>query len=64
MSLFDGTVNWAQAILLLGISKAASGGTYCIGFLTQRVLLFGCQDFDPVTAFRVCPVHQAITQWE
>jgi len=52
-------VNWAQETLLLG-SDVALGGTYCIEFLT----LFGCQGFDPVSAFRVCLVHQARTQRE
>lgn len=39
-------------------------GHICVGFLTQCMPLFGCQDSDPVSAFRVCLVHQAITQRE
>lgn len=59
MSVFDGKANWQGGILLLRISNTASGGTYCTGFLSQCMALVGCQDFNVVSAFRVCLINQA-----
>lgn len=59
VSIFDSKSNWEGGILLLRISNAASGGTYCTGFLTQCMALIGCQGFDVVSAFRVFLINQA-----